>query len=59
MKELYCVYTKKIAFLLRKKGFRIVKTDVNYKRPEFDVYYFKDTPELHTALVEIAKEYKK
>lgn len=48
--KLYCVYTKRIAIMLRRKGFQIMKTSVNYKKPEFDVFYFLDTPELHEAI---------
>ena len=44
------IFTKKLAIYLRKKGFRIVGTEVNYKYPQYDVYVFKDTPELRNAM---------
>ena len=43
-----------MAIKLRKKGFKIIKTEPNYKRPEFDVYFFEDTPEFRKAFNEIA-----
>lgn len=45
------VYTKKIAIYLREHGFKIVGTEVNKKRPEFDVYLFEDTPSLEEAML--------
>lgn len=50
MPAIYRIYTKKIAYELRKQGFKIVGTEVNENHPQFDVYLFIDTPELRKAL---------
>lgn len=46
------IYTKKMAIYLREQGFKIIGTEVNKKRPEFDVYLFNDTPNLENAMLE-------
>ena len=52
----YICYSKHRAIELRKKKFRIIKTEVNYKFPKYDVYFFLDTPELQNAIKEIEQE---
>lgn len=47
------IYSRRLAIALRQKGFRIVGTEMNPKRPEFDVYLFIDTPQLREAMTEI------
>ncbi len=47
------IYSRKMAIALRQKGFRIIGTEINPKRPEFDVYLFIDTPQLREAMTEI------
>ena len=47
------VFTKKLAIELRKRGFKIIGTEPNYKYPQFDVYFFKKTPELQQAIHDI------
>ena len=47
MKE---IYSRKMAVYLRRLGFKIVSVDVNPYKPEFDMYLFKDTPELRNAM---------
>lgn len=54
--NVYKVFSKSIAIKLRKKGFKIIKTEPNYKKPEFDVYFFRDTPEFRKAFNEIAND---
>lgn len=51
--KVYRIYTKRIAYELRKQGFKFLGTDINENFPQFLVYLFEDTPELHKALVEI------
>ena len=46
------IYSRKLAIALRQKGFRIIGTEINPKRPEFDVYLFIDTPQLREAMTE-------
>lgn len=47
------IFKKRIARELRLKGFDIIRTEPNLYKPEFNVYIFKDTEELHKALDEI------
>lgn len=44
------IYSRRIAYELRKMGFKIVKTSPNKYKPEFDTYLFEDTPELQEAI---------
>lgn len=46
----YAVFSLKLANVLASKGFKITKSCVNYKHPQYMVYYFKDTPELRDAV---------
>lgn len=52
----YRIYTKRLAYELRKLGFRFMGTDVNENFPQFLVYLFEDTPELHAALVKLTRK---
>ena len=49
----YRIYTKRIAYELRKQGFKFIGTDVNENFPQFLVYLFEDTPALHEALAKL------
>lgn len=55
-KAIYRVYTKRIAYELRKRGFKFFGTDINENFPQFLVYLFEDTPELHEAMRQISKK---
>ena len=46
----YAIFSLKLANILATKGFQITKSRVNYKNPNYLVYYFKDTPELREAV---------
>ena len=37
------IYTKSVALELRKRGFKIIRTEPNENKPEFDVYVFEET----------------
>lgn len=47
------IRSRKVAFQLRKMGFKIIGTSPNRFKPEFDVYIFENTPELQEALNEV------
>lgn len=49
----YTVYTKWIAYELRKRGFKILGVQPNPHKPEFDCYLFEDNENLHTVMREI------
>ena len=55
-KSIYKIYTKRIAYELRKQGFKFLGTDINENFPQYLVYLFEDTPELHQALMLITKK---
>lgn len=44
------VYSKKLALLLRQKGFTILYTEPNYRWPQYDVYFFRDNAALQSEL---------
>lgn len=49
-KNIYRIYTRWLAYELRKLGFKIVGTDVNEYHPEYTVWLFKNSPELQRAI---------
>lgn len=42
-------FSAELAGYLRKKGFKIISTTVNLKKPQYDVFLFEDTKELREA----------
>lgn len=54
IKNEYIIYTRRIAFELRIRGFDIIKVRPNPNKPEFDCYYFKNSEEFQKALKEIS-----
>lgn len=53
----YIIYTKKLAFKLREKGCKLIRTGINENFPQFDTYIFEDSQEFQTAMSEIMKNY--
>lgn len=52
-KQTYRVYTRWLALELRKLGFRIIGTDINEYHPQFDVWLFENTEELHKTILQL------
>ena len=50
------IYTKRIAYELRKQGFPIVRVEVNPNKPEFDCYVFQETEEFINALIALTNK---
>lgn len=50
------IFNRRLALALREKGFDIIKTEPNFYKPEFNVYIFKDSDELQSALTEITQK---
>lgn len=48
--KIYRVYTIRMAHYLTDKGFVILRTSQDVKKPEFLNWYFADTPELRKAV---------
>ena len=44
------IYTRKLAYYLRKQGFNIIRVEPNENKPEFDAYIFEETAELLNAM---------
>lgn len=51
--KVYRIYTKRVAYELRKRGFKFIRTEINKNFPQYLVYLFEDTEELREALREI------
>lgn len=55
MNNTFKVFTRKLAVKLRERGFKIVETQINQKKPQFDIYCFEDTADLRQAVAELTK----
>lgn len=44
------IYSKRLAYELRKQGFVLLRTDININFPQFDVYIFQDDEKLQDAI---------
>lgn len=53
--KLYIIYMPRVAAALRDMGFKLIKTTANTKKPQYDVYWFEDTPEFRDAIPIAAK----
>lgn len=56
--KLYIIYMPRVAAALRDMGFKIIKVTANTKKPQYDVYWFEDSPAFRAAIpaaVKIAK----
>ena len=49
------IFTKRLAIFLRQNGCKIIRTEVNFKKPEHDVYVFKDTDRLQDLIAKFNK----
>lgn len=47
------IYTRWVAYELRKQGFPIVRVEPNPNKPQFDCYVFAETAEFIEALLNI------
>lgn len=50
MTKEYTIYSKWLAYELRKQGFRIVKTDINQNFPQFICWVFENSEDLQIAI---------
>lgn len=55
--EIKKIYTRRMAVYLRERGFKILGTEVNPNKPEFDVYLFENTPAFEAAMLEYADKF--
>lgn len=54
----YIIYTRRVAYELRKLGFKIFRVEPNPNKPEFDCWVFENTDEFQAALSLISAEKK-
>lgn len=57
-KELVQVYSKRIAFELRKLGYNVVGTTPNEKFPQFDIFLFENTGNIECDLGRFTKKHQ-
>lgn len=58
-KKLYIIYMPRVAAALRELGYKLEKTTPNRMKPQYDVYWFEDTPSFRNSIpvaVEMAKK---
>lgn len=51
--KLFKVFSRKLAYLLRIEGFKIVGTEPNFIKPEFNIWLFEDTQEFREAFTRL------
>lgn len=49
------IFTRKMAYELRKLGFKIIRVVPDEKKPYFDNYIFEDTEALQQAMADLSK----
>ena len=57
--KLYIIYMPRVAAALRDLGFKLVKVTANTRKPQYDVYWFEDTPELRAAIPQAVERAKR
>lgn len=55
----YRIYSRWLAVELRKRGFKIIGTDINEYHPEFTVWIFEDSDALQAAIPELNRVHKR
>lgn len=50
MNKEYTIYSKWLAYELRKQGFRVIRTEVNPNFPQFDCWVFENNTDLQIAI---------
>lgn len=50
------IYSKWLAYELRRLGFKIIRTDINPNFPQYDIYIFENTPRLLQEMSRLTTE---
>lgn len=58
MTKEYTIYTKWLAYELRKQGFRIIRTEINPNFPQFDCWVFENNTDLQIAISSLTRRTK-
>ena len=53
------IYTKWLAYGLRKQGFKLLRTEINPNFPQFDCWVFEDNLDLQIAIRCLTEDRKK
>lgn len=57
MPKEYTIYAKWLAVALRKQGFRIIRTEINEKQPQYDCWVFENNTDLQIAISYLTKRH--
>ena len=57
MPKEYTIYSRWLAYALRKQGFRIIRTEVNELKPQYDTYIFENSVDLQLAITTLTKNH--
>lgn len=52
------IFSKWLAYELRKQGFKLLRTDVNRNYPQFDCWVFENSVDLQCAIAYLTKHKK-
>lgn len=52
------IYMPQVARQLREMGFKLLRTEIHPRKPQYDVYVFEETAELLRALTAITQSSK-
>lgn len=55
MDKEYTIYTRWLAVELRKQGFRIIRTEINERFPQYDCWVFENNTDLQIAIGYLTK----
>lgn len=58
MNEEQIVFSRKLAYLLRMQGFKIIRKEVHPYNPEYDCYVFANSPEFQKAFLALREGMK-
>lgn len=54
----YTIYSKWLAYALRKQGFRIIRTDINPNFPQYLCWVFENSLDLQIAIRQLTEKKK-
>lgn len=54
----FIIFTPWLAYELRKQGFKLLRTDVNKRYPQYDCWVFEDSVDLQLAISFLTKRKK-
>lgn len=58
MTKEYTIYSKWLAYELRKQGFRLIKTDINKNFPQYICWVFENNDDLQIAIRQLSAKRK-